>query len=167
MPTPCRGRASSFALRCTTRPGWGRARVRSAMRGCGSTSAPARGSTRSRSPAPITNARSISTGSLGLRQIVDSAETGYARFETAGGVTLSVQIDPDEKIVATTAIYLECDDLDERVEKLARSGIAFEHGPRNQPWMWREARLRDPDGNIIFFYKAGENRRFPPWRIQD
>jgi len=103
---------------------------------------------------------------LGLRQIVDSPDTGYARFETAGGVTLSVQIDPDEKIIATTAIYLECDDLDERVEKLARSGIAFEHGPRNQPWMWREARLRDPDGNIIFFYHAGEHRRFPPWRME-
>lgn len=102
---------------------------------------------------------------IGLAQIVDSPETGYARFETAGGVTFSVQIDPDEKIIATTAIYLECDDLDERVERLARSGIAFEHGPRNQPWMWREARLRDPDGNIIFFYKAGENRRFPPWRM--
>jgi hydroxymethylpyrimidine/phosphomethylpyrimidine kinase len=102
---------------------------------------------------------------LGLNQIVDSPDTGYARFETAGGVTFSVQIDPEEKIIATTAIYLECDDLDERVEQLARSGIAFEHGPRNQPWMWREARLRDPDGNIIFFYKAGENRRFPPWRM--
>jgi hydroxymethylpyrimidine/phosphomethylpyrimidine kinase len=102
---------------------------------------------------------------IGLVQIVDSPETGYARFETAGGVTLSVQIDADEKILATTAIYLECDDLDSRVEQLARSGVAFEHGPRNQPWMWREARLRDPDGNIIFFYKAGENRRFPPWRV--
>ena len=104
---------------------------------------------------------------LGLKQIVDSPENGYARFETAGGVTFSVQIDPDEKIIATTAIYLECDDLDERVEQLARGGIAFEHGPRNQPWMWREARLRDPDGNIIFFYRAGEHRRFPPWRISD
>ena len=103
---------------------------------------------------------------LGLSQIVGSPENGYARFETAGGVTLSVQIDPEEKIIATTAIYLECDDLDERVEQLARSGIAFEHGPRNQPWMWREARLRDPDGNIIFFYKAGEHRRFPPWRME-
>ena len=59
-----------------------------------------------------------------------------------------MQIDPDEKIVATTAVYFECHDLDERVEQLARNGIAFEHGPRNQPWMWREARLRDPDGNI-------------------
>ena len=102
---------------------------------------------------------------LGLRQIVDSPENGYARFETAGGATLSVQIDPDETISPTTAIYLECDDLDERVEQLARNGLEFEHGPRNQPWMWREARLRDPAGNIIFFYKAGEARRFPPWRI--
>jgi len=101
---------------------------------------------------------------LGLRQIVDNPPD-YARFETGGGVTLSVQIDPDEKIIATTGVYLECDDLDERVELLARSGIPFEHGPRNQPWMWREARLRDPDGNIIFLYKAGEARRFPPWRI--
>jgi hydroxymethylpyrimidine/phosphomethylpyrimidine kinase len=103
---------------------------------------------------------------LGLKQIVGSPDTGYARFEAGGGVTFSVQIDPDEKIVPTTAIYLECDDLDERVEQLARAGVAFEHGPRNQPWMWREARLRDPDGNIIFFYKAGEARRFPPWRIK-
>ena len=103
---------------------------------------------------------------LGLKQIVDSPETGYARFETAGGATLSVQIDPEEKIAATTAIYLECDDLDARVEQLARAGIAFEHGPRNQPWLWREARLRDPDGNIIFLYKAGEARRFPPWRME-
>ena len=101
---------------------------------------------------------------LGLKQIVDNPPD-YARFEAGGGATFSVQIDPDEKIIATTAVYLECDDLDERVEQLARSGIPFEHGPRNQPWMWREARLRDPDGNIIFLYKAGEARRFPPWRI--
>jgi len=102
---------------------------------------------------------------LGLKQIVDNPPD-YARFEAAGGGTFSVQIDPEEKIVATTAVYFECDDLDERVEQLARNGIIFEHGPRNQPWMWREARLRDPDGNIIFLYKAGEARRFPPWRIE-
>ena len=101
---------------------------------------------------------------LGLRQIVGNPPD-YARFETAGGATLSVQIDPEETISPTTAVYLECDDVDERVERLARSGIPFEHGPRNQPWMWREARLRDPDGNIVFLYKAGEARRFPPWRI--
>ena len=102
---------------------------------------------------------------LGLKQIVDSPDNGYARFELWGGTTLSVQIDPEEEIAPTTAIYLECDDLDSRVEQLARNGLPFEHGPRNQPWMWREARLRDPSGNIVFLYKAGEARRFPPWRL--
>ena len=101
---------------------------------------------------------------LGLRQIVDSPENGYARFEAAGGATMSVQIDPQQEIIGTV-IYFECDDLDERVERLARSGLPFEHGPRDQPWMWREACLRDPSGNVIFLYKAGEARRFPPWRI--
>ena len=101
---------------------------------------------------------------LGLRQIVDNPPD-YARFETAGGATFSVQIVPGETIVPTTAVYLECDDLDDQVDRLARAGVAFEHGPQNQPWMWREARLHDPAGNIVFLYKAGESRRFPPWRI--
>ena len=70
------------------------------------------------------------------------------------------------RLSATTAVYLECDDLDAQVDRLARLGVPFEHGPRNQPWMWREARLRDPSGNIIFLYKAGEARRFPPWRMR-
>jgi hydroxymethylpyrimidine/phosphomethylpyrimidine kinase len=104
---------------------------------------------------------------LGLKQIVDSSENGYARFESWGGGTLSIQIDPEEEMGPTTAIYLECDDLDTRVEQLARQGLPFEHGPRNQPWMWREARLRDPSGNIVFLYKAGEHRRYPPWRMEE
>ncbi len=104
---------------------------------------------------------------LGLKQIVDSRENGYARFETEGGTTFSIQVDPDESVSETTAIYFECDDLDARVERLARSGVPFEHGPRNQPWMWREARLRDPSGNTIFLYRAGEARRFPPWRMAE
>jgi hydroxymethylpyrimidine/phosphomethylpyrimidine kinase len=101
---------------------------------------------------------------LGLKQIVDSPENQYAQFE-AGGATFSVQCDPDAEIGETVAIYFECDDLDDRVERLARQGMPFEHGPRNQPWMWRESRLRDPSGNTIFLYRAGEARRFPPWRM--
>lgn len=104
---------------------------------------------------------------LGLRQIVDSPVNGYARFEAWGGTTFSVQIDPDEDIAPTTAVYFECDDLDSRVEALARAGMVFEHGPRDQPWLWREARLRDPAGNIVFLYRAGEARRFPPWRMAE
>ena len=103
---------------------------------------------------------------LGLKQIVDSPENLYARFE-AGAATFSIQCDPDAEIGETVAVYFECDDLDERVERLARSGIPVEHGPRNQPWDWRESRLRDPSGNTIFLYRAGEARRFPPWRMEE
>ena len=104
---------------------------------------------------------------IGLTQIVDAPTNNYARFQTGGGATFSVQIDPEEDTSESTAVYFECDDLDQRVERLARGGMAFEHGPRDQPWMWREARLRDPAGNTVFLYKAGEARRFPPWRMGD
>jgi len=103
---------------------------------------------------------------LGLTQIVDSPENQYAQFE-AGGATFSIQCDPEAEIGETVAVYFECDDLDDRVERLARQGMPFEHGPRNQPWMWRESRLRDPSGNTIFLYRAGEARRFPPWRLEE
>jgi hydroxymethylpyrimidine/phosphomethylpyrimidine kinase len=103
---------------------------------------------------------------LGLKQIVDSPENQYARFE-AGAATFSIQCDPEAEVGETVAIYFECDDLDERVERLARSGIPFEHGPRNQPWDWRESRLRDPSGNTVFLYRAGEARRYPPWRMEE
>jgi hydroxymethylpyrimidine/phosphomethylpyrimidine kinase len=103
---------------------------------------------------------------LGLKQIVDSPENQYARFE-AGAATFSLQCDPEAEIGETVAVYFECDDLDQRVERLARAGLPFEHGPRNQPWDWREARLRDPSGNTIFLYRAGEARRFPPWRMKE
>jgi len=47
-----------------------------------------------------------------------------------------------------------------------QAGVTFESGPCDQPWLWREARLRDPDGNAICLYWAGPNRRFPPWRLR-
>ncbi len=103
---------------------------------------------------------------FGLRPIVGK-KPDYARFETAGGATLSIHNDPDCAGPGGTHIYLECPDLDATAERLGREGFRFEHGPVSQPWLWREARLRDPFGNIICLYKAGENRRFPPWRIRD
>jgi hypothetical protein len=33
------------------------------------------------------------------------------------------------------------------------------------PYLWREAFLRDPDGNVIVLFSAGENRLNPPWRL--
>jgi len=95
---------------------------------------------------------------LGLQLIVDSIPH-YARLETPTGETLSVHAS-DEKPGATI-VYFEVEDVD---AALIASGLEAETGPADQPWLWREARLRDPSGNEICIYHAGANRRFPPWR---
>jgi catechol 2,3-dioxygenase-like lactoylglutathione lyase family enzyme len=102
---------------------------------------------------------------LGLKQIV--GDDRYARFVCPDGdSTLSL----DERDVvppSATTVYFECDDLDERVSQLKAAGLSFEHPPIDQSWLWREARLRDPDGNPLCFFHAGENRLNPPWRLAD
>lgn len=102
---------------------------------------------------------------LGFVQIVDAAPR-YARFELPDGLaTLSLELSTGQASDPRTVIYFECDELDATVEKLRARGVSFTQGPRDEPWLWREARLRDPDGNELCLYHAGENRRFPPWRL--
>lgn len=102
---------------------------------------------------------------LGLIQIVD-ALPDYARFECPDGDgTLSVQRVDEVARGHGVVVFFECDDLDERVRALEAAGISFATGPHDEDWLWREARLRDPDGNAICLFCAGINRRFPPWRL--
>jgi hydroxymethylpyrimidine/phosphomethylpyrimidine kinase len=102
---------------------------------------------------------------LGLRLIVNDPPE-YARFECpAGHATFSLHRVDRMADAATTVVYFEVEDLDATVRALERSGVAFEAGPRDQPWLWREAHLRDPAGNPVCLYHAGTNRRFPPWRV--
>jgi len=98
---------------------------------------------------------------LGLRQIVESAPR-YARFESAGGATLSIET--AEEIAGKPVVFLECCDLDALAVRLREAGIAVPDLVQ-QDWGWREARLTDPAGNALCLYQAGENRRFPPWRL--
>jgi catechol 2,3-dioxygenase-like lactoylglutathione lyase family enzyme len=63
-------------------------------------------------------------------------------------------------------VYFECDDLDARVAALRTKGFVFESGPEDKSWRWREVWMRDPAGNRLCLYRAGENRRFPPWRLK-
>jgi catechol 2,3-dioxygenase-like lactoylglutathione lyase family enzyme len=104
---------------------------------------------------------------LGLIQIVDSAPR-YARFVCPDGdSTFSIhQVDRATGGGSSVVVYFECDDLDEQIARLKQAGIEFESGPVDQPWLWREAYLRDPDGNLICLYHAGENRLNPPWRLR-
>ena len=45
------------------------------------------------------------------------------------------------------------------------SDFEFTKLPADERWLWREARLLDPSGNVICLYRAGDNRKNPPWRI--
>ena len=103
---------------------------------------------------------------MGFTLIVDSPH--YARFECpAGDSTFSVhQVDrpPGDTGVV---VYFECDDLDGKVASLRAEGYSFTSMPTDERWLWREARLVDPAGNVICLYRAGENRKNPPWRVPD
>jgi catechol 2,3-dioxygenase-like lactoylglutathione lyase family enzyme len=102
---------------------------------------------------------------LGLLLIVDSVPR-YARFECPdGNSTLSVERVENLAGGPGIVIYFECEQLDAAVDSLKAKGIVIDSDPVNQSWLWREARLRDPAGNSIYLYYAGENRKNPPWRL--
>jgi catechol 2,3-dioxygenase-like lactoylglutathione lyase family enzyme len=104
---------------------------------------------------------------FGLKLIVQSDH--YARFEVGDGTnTFSLHVTKDASGAANGPhVYFECDDLDVRVAVLRAKGISFDSDPTDQPWLWREAWLTDPAGVKLCLYRAGENRRFPPWRLKD
>ena len=104
---------------------------------------------------------------LGLKLIV-KALPHYARFECPNGnSTFSIhqveQLPKGEGIY----VYFECDDLDKKVETLIQQNIKFDELPNDKSWLWREARIKDPDGNQLILYKAGEHRIHPPWRVKE
>ena len=103
---------------------------------------------------------------LGFKLIVDSIPR-YARFECAGGdSTFSVHHRENITPNSDTIIYFECEDLDATVARLKQTGIEFESDPFDQTWLWREAYLKDPSGNLICLFYAGANRKNPPWRVK-
>jgi predicted enzyme related to lactoylglutathione lyase len=102
---------------------------------------------------------------LGLQLIVE-ALPHYARFVCPDGNT-SFSIHQVDELPKGNGIYVyfECENLDQDVEKLKSQGMHFDQEPTDQRWLWREARLKDPDGNLIILYYAGVNRLNPPWKI--
>lgn len=102
---------------------------------------------------------------LGLILIVDSLPR-YARFECPDGdSTLSINIADERPAANDIILYFECDDLDGEVTRLKSLGLEFDEDPTDRDWLWRQAYLRDPNGNRICLFHAGENRKNPPWRI--
>lgn len=103
---------------------------------------------------------------LGLRQIV-AAYPDYARFlAPEGDTTLSLERVDGAAPQPSVSIHFEVDDVDRTVAELKAAGFRFASEPVDQPYLWREAILIDPDGHRIFIYHAGENRLDPPWRLR-
>lgn len=101
---------------------------------------------------------------LGLILIVKSQQ--YARFLCPDGdSTFSIHKTDLLPTGDGVYVYFECKNLDQHVENLKAKGITFELEPTDQTWLWREARLKDPDGNQLILFYGGENRINPPWRI--
>jgi predicted enzyme related to lactoylglutathione lyase len=103
---------------------------------------------------------------LGLKLIVDSLPR-YARLECPDGEsTLSVHVADDVVVNNNIVLYFECNDLDAKISALKVVGLEFLEEPTDHDWLWREAYLKDPNGNKICLFYAGENRKNPPWRVK-
>ena len=109
---------------------------------------------------------------LGFVLIVD-APPRYARFEAPDGTgaTLSLHLaEADTQPHPWSVVYIDhpsAEALDAHVADLSAHGITILSGPRDESWGWREARILDPTGNQVCLMYAGDNRRFPPWRVGD
>jgi predicted lactoylglutathione lyase len=101
---------------------------------------------------------------LGFTQIVDTPH--YARFSCPdGNATFSLSLE-NEAFQHSAVIYFEHEKLDELCNTLIEKGIEFEQPPTQQRYLWKEAILKDPSGNKIKLYWAGENRLSPPWKVE-
>jgi catechol 2,3-dioxygenase-like lactoylglutathione lyase family enzyme len=104
---------------------------------------------------------------LGLRLIVHTHDD-YARFECPGGdSTFSLhRVDDGPSGPNGIWIYFEVEDVDKTIEELGKTlgQAVIEETPNDKPWLWRESRVKDLDGNQIIIYSAGKNRKNPPWR---
>ncbi len=102
---------------------------------------------------------------LGLHLIV-KALPHYARFECPeGDATFSIHQVEKLPQGEGISVYFEMEKLDEYVAELVAKGILFDEMPSDRSWLWREARLKDLDGNQLILFHGGDNRKNPPWRI--
>lgn len=102
---------------------------------------------------------------MGFMLIVHSPPR-YARFECPeGDSTFSLHLVDHPAGNTGVVVYFECTDLDDRVAHLLAAGFEFTKLPADERWLWREARLADPSGNVICLFRAGDNRKNPPWRV--
>ncbi|HET7291124.1 MAG TPA: VOC family protein [Vicinamibacteria bacterium] len=95
--------------------------------------------------------------------VLDQYPGAYARLRSPGGSTTIAlhclergqRMDPAREGIR---LYFEIRRLDSFCARLAAAGVAFLQKPKDMPWGWRHAYLRDPDGHELSLYWAGRKR---------
>jgi catechol 2,3-dioxygenase-like lactoylglutathione lyase family enzyme len=108
---------------------------------------------------------------LGMPIIVD--EPHYCRFiarldAEGGDETLSIERH-DGPVAPAAQIGLEFSSpeaLDQYVAGLQARGVQVAEGPVDRSWLWRDARVFDPDRHELMLFFAGKNKLDPPWRVR-
>lgn len=95
--------------------------------------------------------------------VVDSYPGAYARLRSPSGATTVALhcLEKGQRIAPATEglrLYFEVRRLDAFCAALAERGVRFDQKPKDMPWGWRHAYLRDPDGHEISLYWAGKAR---------
>ena len=96
-------------------------------------------------------------------EVVDTYPGAYARLRSpSGGTTIALHVvDSGQKMNAETEglrLYFEVKGLDAFCKALEKKGVKFDQTPKDMPWGWKHAYLRDPDGHEISLYWAGKAR---------
>jgi catechol 2,3-dioxygenase-like lactoylglutathione lyase family enzyme len=103
---------------------------------------------------------------LGFTLVVDEAH--YCRFIVGGDTTLSIE--KRENVKAGGADFgIEFESaaaLDGEITRLAAAGVEIAETPVGRSWLWRDARVVDPDGHELLYFFAGQNKLDPPWRVK-
>jgi catechol 2,3-dioxygenase-like lactoylglutathione lyase family enzyme len=108
---------------------------------------------------------------LGFEILVDEAH--YCRFltridEGPGDETLSIEKHAGA-IQPAAQLGLEFPTpaaLDAYAAVLRLKGVAVAEGPIDRSWLWRDARVFDPDFHEWMLFFAGKNKLDPPWRVK-
>jgi len=96
-------------------------------------------------------------------EVVDTYPGAYVRLKSpAGATTIALHgVEPGQAIDPKTEglrLYFEVEGLDAFCKALAKKGVQFDQMPKDMPWGWKHAYLRDPDGHQISLYWAGKAR---------
>jgi catechol 2,3-dioxygenase-like lactoylglutathione lyase family enzyme len=106
---------------------------------------------------PVTNIRNSIEfyEQLGLK-LIERSLPDHAKFSCPDkNSTFILYRVPAISIAKTVSIYLEVKNVEARVQSLQDKGFVFEELPADEPWLWKESRLKDLDENQIIIYSGG------------